>query len=633
MKSTKEILHQIQDPNLSNNERAQLRCRLAKQLEEVGNYESAREVMGELWGNVGDQPNLGTLDQRTAAEVLLRVGTLTGWLGSTRQTEGAQETAKNLISKSITGFEALRDVKKVAEAQTEIALCYEREGALDEARVLFAEALSRLDDQDGDLRAVALLRSAVLEQIANRLNDALNILTKAALLFEASTNHTLKGRFHNEFGVVLKNLGASENRKDYIDRALIEFSAASFHFEQGRHARYQACVENNLGFLFGTIGKLFEAHEHLDRAQALFTRLNDNVHLAQVEETRARVMLAEGAVAKAEKIARSAVQMQEHAGEPSLLSEALTTHATALARIGDQDKARAAFQRAIAVAEQAGDLESAGIAALTLFEQLGPQLSGDEMCESLGRAHELLKETKNLAIRDRLMNSAFRALSMLHTLRPDWNTFSLEVTLHRHEARYIQMALEDAGGAITRGVITRAARLLGLSRQILEYTLKSRHNELRNMLSASSGQESNPDESTSTHAHEMHQQSARVFRILHVEDDVTVAGLVREIVEHEGWAIQHLVEAHAALAELASDAEYDVLLVDHDLPGLTGLDLIRHVRGMFHRRYMPIVMMSGRLDEATALEAGADAFLRKPQGIGLFVEMINRLVGDREPSD
>ncbi len=51
---------------------------------------------------------------------------------------------------------------------------------------------------------------------------------------------------------------------------------------------------------------------------------------------------------------------------------------------------------------------------------------------------------------------------------------------------------------------------------------------------------------------------------------------------------------------------------------------------MFHRRYMPIVMMSGTLDEATALEAGADAFLRKPQGIALLVETINRLLHERE---
>ena len=53
MNSTKELLHQIHDPNISSDERALLRCRLAKQLEEVGNYESAREAMGESVVGIG----------------------------------------------------------------------------------------------------------------------------------------------------------------------------------------------------------------------------------------------------------------------------------------------------------------------------------------------------------------------------------------------------------------------------------------------------------------------------------------------------------------------------------------------------------------------------------------------------
>lgn len=119
-----QLLHQIADPTFPKNERARLRCQLAKQLEDVGNYETAREAMGELWPRVGERPVLDELDEATAAEVLLRVGALTGWLGSTRQIEGAQETAKNLISESITRFEALREEKKAAEAQMELGPCY-----------------------------------------------------------------------------------------------------------------------------------------------------------------------------------------------------------------------------------------------------------------------------------------------------------------------------------------------------------------------------------------------------------------------------------------------------------------------------------------------------------------------------
>ncbi len=624
MNFTKELLHQIHNPNISNDERAILRCRLAKQLEEIGNYEAAREAMGELWSGLGTEPNVEGLHPQTAAEVLLRAGTLSGWIGSIKQVESAQETAKNLVSRSIAIFESLNEVKKVAEAQTEIALCYEREGALEETRVMLAEALSKLDDQDGELKAVALLRSAVLEQLAHRLNDALHISITAAPLFERSNNHTLKGRFHNECANVLRDLAAIENRVDYRDRAVIEYTAASFHFEEAGHTRYQACVENNLGMLFATIGRFIEAHEHLDRAQALFTHLNDNVHLAQVEETRARVMLAEGAVAKAEKIAKSAVRMLDKGGEQSILAEALTTHGVALARLGNATQARAVFERAIAIAEQAGDLESAGLAAVTLFEELADRLSDDEICETLEPAYEFLRDTKNAATQNRLLRSGFRALSLIHTFHPDLQNFSIDQTLHRHEARYIKLALEKAGGNLSQ-----AARLLGLRGYTnLQYRLNYTHKDLRNSLSRSKTVEESGVDKDVSRAHETTTQKTTI-RILHVEDDLTVAELVREMAGQETWEAEHRIDGNAALDQLGSDIHYDLLLVDHEIPGLNGLELIGQVRSMFHRRYMPIVMMSGTLDEATALEAGADAFLHKPQGIGLLVETINRLLHER----
>src|SRR6185436_10783624 len=93
-----QLLHRIADPALPKRERAQLRCQLAKQLEDVGNYDAAREALGELWPQVGEHPVLDEVDESTAGEILLRVGALTGWLGSVKQINGANEAAKNLIS-------------------------------------------------------------------------------------------------------------------------------------------------------------------------------------------------------------------------------------------------------------------------------------------------------------------------------------------------------------------------------------------------------------------------------------------------------------------------------------------------------------------------------------------------------
>lgn len=224
-----QLLQEIADPTLDRVSRARLRCRLAKELEDIGNYEAAREAMGELWLGVGSHPVLDELDDATAAEVVLRVGVLTGWLGSTRQIEGAQEAAKNLISESIARFEGVQDTDKVAEAQMELGHCYWREGALDEARVWLKEALDKLPDSTGDVKAITLLRLAAVEGSATRFNDALRMDIEAAPLFHQSTSHAHRGKFHNQFGFVLRNLATSEGRPDYIDQALIEYAAASFH--------------------------------------------------------------------------------------------------------------------------------------------------------------------------------------------------------------------------------------------------------------------------------------------------------------------------------------------------------------------------------------------------------------------
>jgi transcriptional regulator with PAS, ATPase and Fis domain len=405
-----ELLRQINSTEIDASQRARLRCELAKELEEAGNYEAAQEAMGSLWQHVGERPNLDDLDKQAAAEVLMRAGTLTGWIGSVDQVAGAQDKAKDLISESIGLFETLPDVTRMAEAQTEIAYCYWREGGYDEARITLREALSHLGEADSGLRAVALLRSAIVERTAKRFNDALSILTEAMPLFKASDNHSLKGKFHNELALVLRNLSATEQREDYLDRALIEYAAASFHFERAGHTRYRARVENNLGFLFLTLTKFSEAHGHLDCARRLFVSLKDDGSVAQVDETRARALLAQGHILEAEKVVRSAVHTLEKGGEQALLAEALTTHGVALARVEQHEQARFTLERAVEVAEQAGDLEGAGRAALTLIEELTGLLSEDELRETYNRADQLLSRTQHSETIGRLRECARRVI-------------------------------------------------------------------------------------------------------------------------------------------------------------------------------------------------------------------------------
>src|SRR2546421_201506 len=245
----KEILQQIADPSLTPSERARLSVRLSKELEESGRYEEAREALRELWPHAGERPVVDSLDAATKAEVLCRVGVLTRCIGGAKQIEGAQEIAKDLISESIAIFEELHDTEKVAEAQVNLAYCYWHQGEFDEARALLRDALSRLPNNESEVRALALIRYAIVERSAGKFHEALRLHTESASLFERVDSHALKGMFHLGLAVTLKELGAVESRDDYIDRAIIEYTAASYHFEQAGHERLRARVENNLSLL------------------------------------------------------------------------------------------------------------------------------------------------------------------------------------------------------------------------------------------------------------------------------------------------------------------------------------------------------------------------------------------------
>jgi DNA-binding response OmpR family regulator len=122
-------------------------------------------------------------------------------------------------------------------------------------------------------------------------------------------------------------------------------------------------------------------------------------------------------------------------------------------------------------------------------------------------------------------------------------------------------------------------------------------------------------------------------RILHVEDDKTIAGIVKEMLEDQGWQVGTCADGNAALEKIAGEDDYDLLLLDYDLPGANGLELINRARELDHRCDTPIVILAASPVEAAAREAGADVFLQKPQDVSALVETVNRLLEEREQED
>lgn len=470
--------HKLQT-HLTPNEDALLRCEAALELKDKGRYESAREMMGSLWKRVGERPQTEGLYPSVAAEVLLCAGILTRWIGSKNQILESQQTAKDLISESITFYESSGDITKVASARSELAYCYWREGAFDEARILFREALNRLT-MEGNTRANALLGLAIIEWSDSRFDEALRILSQNNSLFEKITNHTLKGTYHNQLAMLFRKLAGPGQRRELFHQAVKEYEKADYHFKLAQNTLFRADVKNNLGFLLCKLNRYKEAQKYASEARRLSVRIRDKVRTAQIDDTRAQVFIAGKKFKEAEAIAKSAVKVLEKSGHQCLLADSLITHGIALARLKEFERAQFTFQKAIEVAHQVGALNKAGLAALTLLEEL-EELSAEASYAAYERASDWLSTSQSQELLIRLNAAArkvFTKLSGELNAEEATNTLKnkpchLQTEVLKFEETLIRKALAQSNASVTR-----AALLLGMSYQGLAYVIASRHKGL-----------------------------------------------------------------------------------------------------------------------------------------------------------
>jgi tetratricopeptide (TPR) repeat protein len=467
--------------HLASNEQALRKCQTALELRDKSDYQNAREVMHPLWERVGERPEIKGLQAEVRAEVLLTVGILTSWIGSKEGIENAQEAAKNLISESISLYQALGDLIKVAACRAEIAYCYFREGALDEARIMLTEALQQLRAQ-GNTTARALLKLITVEWSASRYDVALELLTDNAALFSRITDHTIRGNYHNEFGVVLRYLAESDpfNREKLLRQALKEYKEADHHFRLAKNKVFGVCVKNNVGLTLLKLRRFKDALKYLEQARRLSVSTKNKVQTAVVDENTAQVLVAEGKLKEAEAIARQAVRVLDKTGHQGFLADALITHGIALARLGKTEQAQFTLQRAVNTAQQVGALNKAGMAALTLIEEI-EALAPDVLEVAYDRASQWLATSQSQEVLQRVIAVSKKirvspaaevqsesATEPLLDLTCDLNQEKL-----KHERELIRQALAKVDGRLTR-----AASLLGMSYQGLAYIIEKRHPDL-----------------------------------------------------------------------------------------------------------------------------------------------------------
>ena len=114
------------------------------------------------------------------------------------------------------------------------------------------------------------------------------------------------------------------------------------------------------------------------------------------------------------------------------------------------------------------------------------------------------------------------------------------------------------------------------------------------------------------------------MRLLVVEDERPLAeGLARGL-RREGYAVDIAPDGTAALTAVATaSAEYDAILLDRDLPGLSGDQVLNTLRTLGHDTPVLMVTAAGTIDDKVAgLDLGADDYLPKPFA---YAELLARL--------
>jgi DNA-binding response OmpR family regulator len=108
---------------------------------------------------------------------------------------------------------------------------------------------------------------------------------------------------------------------------------------------------------------------------------------------------------------------------------------------------------------------------------------------------------------------------------------------------------------------------------------------------------------------------AETTRILVVEDEGDIAGLIKHALERGGDTVVEVVGAGDAALDAVKAHTPDLVILDLSLPGLSGLEVCRLIRARPATSGLPIIMLTARSSEAdrvSGLDVGADDYMTKP---------------------
>ncbi|MBI3319108.1 MAG: response regulator [Candidatus Omnitrophica bacterium] len=120
-------------------------------------------------------------------------------------------------------------------------------------------------------------------------------------------------------------------------------------------------------------------------------------------------------------------------------------------------------------------------------------------------------------------------------------------------------------------------------------------------------------------------------RILIVEDDEPLAHLMKMKLESDGGFAVHVETRGNSALSYAAGHPLDLVILDLKLPDVSGYDVAKHLRKLYHPWVLPVLMLTGLdkpIDQLRGFAFGADAYLTKPYEPDELMKTIQLLCGE-----
>src|ERR1700686_5323178 len=118
-----------------------------------------------------------------------------------------------------------------------------------------------------------------------------------------------------------------------------------------------------------------------------------------------------------------------------------------------------------------------------------------------------------------------------------------------------------------------------------------------------------------------------LIKVLHVEDDPNCREAIADQLSDHGFVVRSFADAMSLADGLAVSSEADIILLDWDLPGISGVELLVELRQAGVN--LPVVFLTGygfTAQENLAFETGAVDFIDKARGVEVLARRLRRLL-------